>query len=84
MAYPRRDRKQVKQQDTPGNDEESKKKKEAAKAARREKRKNDTGIVRNAYDRAYNRLKGQLSRLRQEQALVEAYAADGWRTHRQD
>lgn len=35
--------------------------------------------MRNVYDRAYNRLKGQLSRLRQEQALVEAYAADGWR-----
>ncbi|KAL4521386.1 hypothetical protein Ndes2437B_g08023 [Nannochloris sp. 'desiccata'] len=81
VPYPRRDRKQVKQQDTPGNDEESKKKKEAAKAARREKRKlqGDNEIVRTSYDRAYNRLKGQLSRLRQEQALVEAYAADGWR-----
>lgn len=81
MPYPRRDRKQVKQQDTPGNDEESKRKKEAAKAARREKRKlqGDNEVVRTSYDRAYNRLKGQLSRLRQEQALVEAYAADGWR-----
>ena len=26
-----------------------------------------------------NRLRSQLSRLRHEQALVEAYAADGWR-----
>ena len=56
------------------------KEKEAEKAARREKRKlRDNEVVRNVYDRAYNRLKGQLSRLRQEQALVEAYAADGWR-----
>lgn len=36
-------------------------------------------MVKNGYDRAYNRLRKQLSRLRQEQALVEAYAADGWR-----
>jgi hypothetical protein len=55
-------------------------KKERAKAARREKRQlRDNEVVRTVYDRAYNRLRGQLSRLRQEQALVEAYAADGWR-----
>ena len=34
---------------------------------------------RNQYDRMLNRLRSQLSRLRHEQALVEAYAADGWR-----
>ena len=82
-SYPRRERKQPAPIYSPGAPtaaEEAKRKKEAEKAARREKRKNrDNEIVRNAYDKAYNRLKGQLSRLRQEQALVEAYAADGWR-----
>ena len=52
-------------------------KKKAARAARRERR--DRLPPRNAYDRAVRRLQGQLTRLRQEQALVEAYAADGWR-----
>ena len=53
--------------------------KQAAKEFRAEQRKLKDGVVRNVYDRAYNRLRGQLGRLRQEQALVEAYAADGWR-----
>ncbi|RMZ55072.1 hypothetical protein APUTEX25_005698, partial [Auxenochlorella protothecoides] len=31
------------------------------------------------YDKLLNRARHQLSRIRQEQALVDAYAADGWR-----
>jgi hypothetical protein len=35
--------------------------------------------VKTVYTQALSRFQGQLKRLRQEQALVEAYAADGWR-----
>jgi hypothetical protein len=34
---------------------------------------------RNEYDKALGRFKGQISRFRQEQALIMAYDADGWR-----
>ncbi|KAI8112291.1 hypothetical protein M9434_003614 [Picochlorum sp. BPE23] len=33
---------------------------------------------RNEYDKALGRMKGQMSRFRQEQALIMAYDADGW------
>lgn len=36
-------------------------------------------IIKTVYTQALSRLQGQMKRMRQEQALVEAYAADGWR-----
>lgn len=48
------------------------------------KRKKKRGISenesnRNEYDKALGRFKGQISRFRQEQALIMAYDAEGWK-----
>ena len=46
---------------------------------RKKKNESDHNANKNEYDKALGRLKGQLSRFRQEQALIMAYDAEGWK-----
>lgn len=46
--------------------------------AKKKKAISENESNRNEYDKALGRMKGQMSRFRQEQALIMAYDADGW------